>query len=157
MKNSLIDRHGVNEVLDNVRLERREKILEWLSIGDFSMRHHELQKTRVKNSGRWFLESKEFMNWVNGSGPNCLICSGIRLPPFNMQANYASGSREINSHVQSIVILMLTLGLLPSIISTTNLLMRTQRSSIYISITRLSKLKRKNMSPEISSNKYYVS
>jgi len=98
----LIERHGVNEILGDMRLQRRQRILEWLVDGDFSTRHNELHDTRAENSGQWFVKSKEFRNWVDGTGPNCLICLGIRLTHFLIKADYASGSREINSHVRSI-------------------------------------------------------
>jgi hypothetical protein len=71
--------HAVNEVVDNVRLEKRAKILQWLSADDHTTRHEDLRNTRAENSGRWFLESDEFIKWSDGTGSNCLICSGIRL------------------------------------------------------------------------------
>lgn len=101
-KSLLIERHSVNEILDDVRLQRRQKVLEWLADDDFSIRHNELQNTRAENSGQWFVESKEFRNWVEGTGPNCLICLGIRLTHFLIKTDYTSGSREINSHVRSL-------------------------------------------------------
>ena len=69
----------VNAVVDNVRLAKYWKILEWLSAGNFDTRHAELRKTRVKNSGQWFLDSNQFTNWVNRIGPTCLLCKGIRM------------------------------------------------------------------------------
>ena len=68
----------VKVVADEVQVEKRRKILEWLSPGSFNSRHEELQKSRVKSSGQWFLNSNEYINWVSGTGPSCLLCTGIR-------------------------------------------------------------------------------
>jgi hypothetical protein len=87
-KNILTISYAVNEVVDHVRLEKRAKILQWLSADDYTTRHKELQRTRVKNSGKWFLESGEFIDWANGTGPDCLICSGIRLTRSISLANH---------------------------------------------------------------------
>jgi len=81
---SLTYRNEVKVIVEDVHLEKRRKILEWLSVGDFSARHEELRKTRIKDSGRWFLDLEEFVNWVNGTGPSCLICTGIGINSFRM-------------------------------------------------------------------------
>lgn len=75
----------VNIVVENVHLERRRKILEWL--GGDNTRHEELTKSTVDNSGQWFLSSAEYAGWVNGTNPQCLFCIGIRLNPFLFVAN----------------------------------------------------------------------
>lgn len=74
-------RQDVKLVLDDVQLEKRKRILEWLSPISFSTRHHELRKARVPGSGKWLLESKEFTSWVDAHEPSSLLFSGIRLAP----------------------------------------------------------------------------
>ena len=72
-------RLDVNIVLDEAQLEKRKKILEWLSPVNFSARHEELRQGRVSGSGKWFLESKEFTSWVDAHQNSSLLLSGIRL------------------------------------------------------------------------------
>ena len=76
---SLTCRNEVKVIVEDVQLEKRRKILEWLSVGSFSARHEELQKTRIQDSGRWFLDLEAFISWTNGTGPSCLVCTGIGL------------------------------------------------------------------------------
>lgn len=74
--NLLIERQEVQKIVANSKIEKRVKILKWLSVDNFGARHKELQK---KNSGQWFLESKPFKDWMDEIGPNCLLCPGIRF------------------------------------------------------------------------------
>ena len=66
-------------LVDEITLEKQRKILDWLSSENYSTRHQELRKTRIEDSGKWFLNSNEFINWSDGTGPGCLLCIGIRL------------------------------------------------------------------------------
>ena len=59
-------------------LEKRLKILQWISAADFSSRHKAVSMERVENSGTWFLQSDPFKNWLNGTGSNLLCYEGIR-------------------------------------------------------------------------------
>lgn len=61
----------MKKLLDNSLSEKKRKILNWLSTGEFNERHEELRKTRAENSGKWFLESNEFISWLDGNGPSC--------------------------------------------------------------------------------------
>jgi hypothetical protein len=72
----------VKVVVDNVQLVKRIKILNWLSGSSYDKRHMELRKSRVANSGTWFLNSEEFKRWAYGTGPGCLLCIGKRLISF---------------------------------------------------------------------------
>jgi hypothetical protein len=58
--------------------EKRLKILEWISPGDFSSRHETISKERVENSGTWFLRSDAYQNWLNGTTSNLLCYQGMR-------------------------------------------------------------------------------
>jgi hypothetical protein len=58
--------------------EKRQNILDWLWKGDHWERHEDLVKTRVQDTGKWFLKSPEFKNWVTGDESLSLICHGIR-------------------------------------------------------------------------------
>jgi hypothetical protein len=72
----------VMAVADNIILkgfaEKRRKILEWISPGDFSSRHEAVSKERVERSGTWFLRGDTYQNWLNGTASNLLCCQGIR-------------------------------------------------------------------------------
>ena len=61
------------------KTEKRQKVLDWLWKGDYWQRHEEIVKTRVQNTGRWFLGSPEFKNWTTSDGPLSLMCRGIRI------------------------------------------------------------------------------
>jgi hypothetical protein len=59
-------------------VEKRLKILEWISAADFSRRHEAVSKERVENSGIWFLQSEAYQEWLNGNASNLLCYQGIR-------------------------------------------------------------------------------
>lgn len=61
-----------------VKDKKRLKILQWISVADFSSRHEAVSRERVKNSGTWFLRSEPFQNWVNAAASNLLCYQGIR-------------------------------------------------------------------------------
>ena len=65
--------------MEGVEMERRRRILRWLS-GNSNTRYEELRNETVENSGQWFLNSKEFTAWANGIEPSSLWCVGIRSP-----------------------------------------------------------------------------
>jgi len=55
---------------------------------------------RAENTGQWFLDSSEFQGWVDGTGPPCLVCTGIRFfPPFRIANTTSSGVRQVSSDV----------------------------------------------------------
>ena len=72
----------MKKLLDNSLSEKKRKILNWLSTGEFNERHEELRKTRAENSGKWFLESNEFISWLDGNRPSCLFAVGIRIHSY---------------------------------------------------------------------------
>ena len=67
------------KLLANHKTEKRQKVLDWLWKGDYWQRHEELVKTRVQDTGKWFLESAEFKNSVASDVSLSLICHGIRI------------------------------------------------------------------------------
>jgi hypothetical protein len=75
---AIILNHTTN-IQCQIEIEKREKILEWLSPGSFTTKHEQLRKTRVEGTGQWFLDSDEFRHWVNGAAPQTLLCPGIRI------------------------------------------------------------------------------
>ena len=72
-------RQDVKIVVDDVQFEKRKKVLEWISPIDFSSQHEKLRSVRVSDSGRWFLESTEFIDWVDSHDATSLLLSGIRM------------------------------------------------------------------------------
>lgn len=83
-------------------IKNRREILEWLYSGSFDSRHVSLQETRSQNCGQWFVKSKEFTQWIEATGPPCLLCAGIRISTFNSFDNDISWSRKIDAAVTSI-------------------------------------------------------
>ncbi|KAJ7270947.1 hypothetical protein C8J57DRAFT_1468148 [Mycena rebaudengoi] len=54
----------------------REKIFDWLSPPNFFARHAEIFATRQKGTGLWFLDEKQFQDWLSAPG-GTLWCHGI--------------------------------------------------------------------------------
>ena len=71
--------NNVQALANADKLNRRGKILDWLSPDGFDSRHDEFRKERAENSGQWFLNSDAFKNWASWSGPSRLVCTGIRM------------------------------------------------------------------------------
>jgi hypothetical protein len=69
---------NTDKILTEVQIEKRNKILDWLSPRDFNSRHKDLQKGRLADSGQWFINSEEFKGFVDG-GHSCLLCDGVGL------------------------------------------------------------------------------
>ncbi|KAJ7270955.1 ankyrin repeat-containing domain protein [Mycena rebaudengoi] len=56
--------------------KEREKIIDWLSPPNFFARHAETFATRQKGTGLWFLDEKQFQDWLSAPG-GTLWCHGI--------------------------------------------------------------------------------
>lgn len=55
-------------------------VLEWLfPEPEYLWKQEALRSKRADNSGQWFLEKKEFKDWVAGSTPKLLFCPGIGI------------------------------------------------------------------------------
>jgi hypothetical protein len=57
-------------------------VREFLSHRDEWVRHKMYSKTRIPNSGNWFVEDEVFKNWETGTS-RVLVCPGIGLFPGN--------------------------------------------------------------------------
>ncbi|KAJ5619424.1 hypothetical protein N7510_003408 [Penicillium lagena] len=57
--------------------ERAQAMQEWMSPLEFKLKQQTLLSKRQLGSGKWFLESPEYLNWFDNSGSNVLWCSGI--------------------------------------------------------------------------------
>ena len=57
--------------------EDDQKIVSWLSPTTFWARHQDIMSYRTEDTGKWFLETREFNQWVNGTDKT-LWCPGIR-------------------------------------------------------------------------------
>jgi hypothetical protein len=54
-------------------------LLKWLDSGQSERRFKEVSARRAGNAGRWFLESKEYKQWVDSSRElSVLLCYGQR-------------------------------------------------------------------------------
>ena len=60
--------------------ERKQKtaILSWLSPLQMNQSHQTIAARAENGSGRWFLNSEQFLAWKSGDN-NLLWCPGIRL------------------------------------------------------------------------------
>lgn len=75
----LICRVDIKRLADSSLSEKKNKILNWLYSEEFDERQQELRKSRAENSGKWFLKTDEFINWLEGKETNCLFAVGIRI------------------------------------------------------------------------------
>jgi hypothetical protein len=66
------------ELLQHDKTEKRQKVLQWLWTGEYWQTHNRLKRQRVPDTGEWFWQSVEGLNWITGSGWS-LICRGIRM------------------------------------------------------------------------------
>jgi len=55
---------------------KKNEILAWLCPENRNTTQQEKRNERSKDTGNWFLESKEFTNWHNFEGSNLLYCYG---------------------------------------------------------------------------------
>jgi len=88
----------LNDIIENAKAMKRQKILEWLSSDDFNFRHMELQKARVQYSGQWFVESPEFMNWKTSA----IVCSAQGYGICTKNLLMCSWGRKVGSHVSAV-------------------------------------------------------
>jgi hypothetical protein len=51
-------------------------VLNWLTPINYAPQHNALSSQRLEDSGKWFLDSDEFKNWVDNEGKT-LFCQGI--------------------------------------------------------------------------------
>lgn len=81
------DRHSsspIHACLHLVVREKYEKVLNWLYPEDTNSRHNDIRRQRLEGTGEWFLQRKEFSQWLGGSH-RLLWVHGIRvfLPQFS--------------------------------------------------------------------------
>jgi hypothetical protein len=62
-----------NQVHD---LQKHYEIMEWLSSDNFTAQQSDLITRKQADTGQWFLDSREFTEWVNGTSQT-LFCPGI--------------------------------------------------------------------------------
>jgi hypothetical protein len=84
--------------------------MDWLSVGHYDTIHEELQQIRAENSGQWFLKSKEFIRWADGTGPNSLICTGFRMNLDRIRILIVQPERE--NQYSCDILLMCSYGLI---------------------------------------------
>ena len=62
----------------NISDDIRRRLLDYLVTFDFSLRQRKLSQARFFETGKWLLESEEFLRWRDGAETSRLWCSGIR-------------------------------------------------------------------------------
>lgn len=74
-------------------VEKRHRVLNWLSPERFNNTYETFQETRVKHSGTWFLKLPKFQRWVK-SLSNLFIVTGMGMFPssFHFKAKPVLGS-----------------------------------------------------------------
>jgi hypothetical protein len=78
--NAIMVAHFLTEAKKKEEKEKKKEVMEWLSVGIPASRHDGFSRTRVTGSGTWFVESKEFKDWVTGA-TQVLIGSGSGSTP----------------------------------------------------------------------------
>jgi hypothetical protein len=53
---------------------KKDKVLNWLSTGDFNARHSTIGETHAENTGVWLLQ--ELQQWFGGNGRRLALCQG---------------------------------------------------------------------------------
>jgi hypothetical protein len=57
----------------------RDDVLKWISDEDYGQKHNTIRLPRVHGTGRWLLETGEYLTWRDGDYfPNLLWCHGIQ-------------------------------------------------------------------------------
>ena len=56
----------------------KQKLFDWLSSLDFRPKQLDIFSRRSPSTGEWLLEDDKFQVWLQGEGPSCMWCSGIR-------------------------------------------------------------------------------
>lgn len=67
---------NINKVIDYQQTQQQQSILDWISDGNYSLQQHEYFKIRHENTGNWFLQSDEYIQWM-GNTCQTLFCPGI--------------------------------------------------------------------------------
>ncbi|KAH0168120.1 hypothetical protein KCU67_g3605, partial [Aureobasidium melanogenum] len=67
---------GVTHVKKIIDAQTFNNTLEWISVLDYKALQESDEKRPVKGTGRWFLESPPYRNWIQGSLP-VIWCHGI--------------------------------------------------------------------------------
>ena len=82
-------------------LTREMPKLEWLYSGENDRKYKEISAKRLQNTGNWFLESKQYQQWVDitSSGSSLLVCYGRRKSLLRIQLILSSRSWEIICYV----------------------------------------------------------
>ena len=74
--------NSFNKVWNNCTVADEDSgILAWLSPLDPHIRHHDIRTRRVDKVGDWFLQTREYQNWLGGIGQDgsdgrALFCYG---------------------------------------------------------------------------------
>ena len=67
---------GVEAIQLNQDSDRCRRILDWISSSDFQSQQADLDERRQDGTGRWFIESPAFNDWIEGP-KKTLFCPGI--------------------------------------------------------------------------------
>ncbi|KAH7353153.1 hypothetical protein BKA66DRAFT_516228 [Pyrenochaeta sp. MPI-SDFR-AT-0127] len=67
---------GVNAIHQGQDRQKHHLIMDWLSSADFPAQQSDFISHRQGETGQWFLDSPEFIEWVQGSSQT-LFCPGI--------------------------------------------------------------------------------
>ena len=82
-KHSQVERQTAAQERDGIHLSlsyllglaaKKDKVLNWLSTGEFHARHSTIGETHAENTGMWLVE--ELQQWFDGNGPRLVICQG---------------------------------------------------------------------------------
>lgn len=70
--------HYLLYLLSSAEDRQFQEILQWLSTTDYNVQQVDLLKRCQEGTGQWFLQSPEFVAWINGTSKSrTLFCPGI--------------------------------------------------------------------------------
>jgi len=69
-----------SQMVEDDKIARmKDLILSWISETDSEQKHHSVRQPRVKGTGGWLLDRKEFLSWRDGTAvSNVLWCHGLQ-------------------------------------------------------------------------------
>jgi hypothetical protein len=67
----------ISAIQDNLRVDERLKIFEWLSTVSYMSYHRSKVKTLLPGSGKWLLQKPQFIKWMDASSSSILWLHGV--------------------------------------------------------------------------------
>lgn len=66
----------VHSIKGNFDIQLRNEMLPWICLIDPSEQQRKVVNMRREGTGKWFLESEKFLDWINYDQIKTLLCTG---------------------------------------------------------------------------------